>query len=180
MGQSASVCGILEWVVYLSEILCFPQSVGPGTLSQNSCLWLPLAPPPENRTVFIRNLLALFQNIPRLSLFYIFPLQILFLGHISCFLLGFLPHIPWATLTPRVLTDNLFYNYTVCLAFSAHRRSSFNFECLRRQSSQEEVPPSPTFPHRTALPLHLMQQQVSWPTQPCTHPIAGISQHQRG
>ncbi|KAM8758663.1 voltage-dependent L-type calcium channel subunit alpha-1D isoform 2-T2 [Rhynchonycteris naso] len=41
-----------------------------------------------------------------------------------------------------------------------HRRSSFNFECLRRQSSQEEVPPSPAFPHRTALPLHLMQQQI--------------------
>uniref|UniRef100_A0A8C0HYA5 Voltage-dependent L-type calcium channel subunit alpha n=1 Tax=Balaenoptera musculus TaxID=9771 RepID=A0A8C0HYA5_BALMU len=40
------------------------------------------------------------------------------------------------------------------------RRSSFNFECLRRHSSQEEVPPSPTFPHRTALPLHLMQQQI--------------------
>ncbi|XP_039723365.1 voltage-dependent L-type calcium channel subunit alpha-1D isoform X6 [Pteropus medius] len=43
---------------------------------------------------------------------------------------------------------------------TSHRRSSFNFECLRRQSSQEEVPPSPTFPHRTALPLHLMQQQI--------------------
>ncbi|XP_006892287.1 PREDICTED: voltage-dependent L-type calcium channel subunit alpha-1D isoform X1 [Elephantulus edwardii] len=42
----------------------------------------------------------------------------------------------------------------------SHRRSSFNFECLRRQSSQEEVPPSPAFPHRTALPLHLMQQQI--------------------
>ncbi|KAM5231009.1 voltage-dependent L-type calcium channel subunit alpha-1D isoform 1-T1 [Hipposideros larvatus] len=41
-----------------------------------------------------------------------------------------------------------------------HRRSSFNFECLRRQSSQEEGPPSPAFPHRTALPLHLMQQQI--------------------
>ncbi|XP_007447290.1 PREDICTED: voltage-dependent L-type calcium channel subunit alpha-1D isoform X2 [Lipotes vexillifer] len=40
------------------------------------------------------------------------------------------------------------------------RRSSFNFECLRRHSSQEEVPPSPAFPHRTALPLHLMQQQI--------------------
>ncbi|KAI4553802.1 hypothetical protein MJT46_015982 [Ovis ammon polii x Ovis aries] len=40
------------------------------------------------------------------------------------------------------------------------RRSSFNFECLRRQSSQEEVPPSPAFPPRTALPLHLMQQQI--------------------
>nr|XP_051708285.1 voltage-dependent L-type calcium channel subunit alpha-1D isoform X14 [Oryctolagus cuniculus] len=43
---------------------------------------------------------------------------------------------------------------------TAHRRSSFNFECLRRQSSQEEVPLSPALPHRTALPLHLMQQQV--------------------
>ncbi|XP_016065694.1 PREDICTED: voltage-dependent L-type calcium channel subunit alpha-1D isoform X2 [Miniopterus natalensis] len=43
---------------------------------------------------------------------------------------------------------------------TSHRRSSFNFECLRRQSSQEEFPPSPTFPHRTALPLHLMQQQI--------------------
>ncbi|XP_065741537.1 voltage-dependent L-type calcium channel subunit alpha-1D isoform X1 [Phocoena phocoena] len=40
------------------------------------------------------------------------------------------------------------------------RRSSFNFECLRRHSSQEEFPPSPAFPHRTALPLHLMQQQI--------------------
>lgn len=49
------------------------------------------------------------------------------------------------------------------LQSSAHRRSSFNFECLRRQSSQEEVPPSPAFPPRTALPLHLMQQQVSRP-----------------
>ncbi|KAF3829051.1 hypothetical protein GH733_003315 [Mirounga leonina] len=48
----------------------------------------------------------------------------------------------------------------------AHRRSSFNFECLRGQSSQEDVPPSPAFPHRTALPLHLMQQQVSLPTWP--------------
>ncbi|XP_055985042.1 voltage-dependent L-type calcium channel subunit alpha-1D isoform X2 [Sorex fumeus] len=43
---------------------------------------------------------------------------------------------------------------------TSHRRSSFNFECLRRQSSQEEAPPSPAFPHRTALPLHLMQQQI--------------------
>ncbi|XP_060127422.1 voltage-dependent L-type calcium channel subunit alpha-1D isoform X2 [Zootoca vivipara] len=41
-----------------------------------------------------------------------------------------------------------------------NRRSSFNFECLRRQSSQDEIPLSPTFHHRTALPLHLMQQQV--------------------
>uniref|UniRef100_K7F622 Voltage-dependent L-type calcium channel subunit alpha n=1 Tax=Pelodiscus sinensis TaxID=13735 RepID=K7F622_PELSI len=36
----------------------------------------------------------------------------------------------------------------------------YNFECLRRQSSQDEIPLSPTFHHRTALPLHLMQQQV--------------------
>uniref|UniRef100_A0A8B9G162 Voltage-dependent L-type calcium channel subunit alpha n=1 Tax=Amazona collaria TaxID=241587 RepID=A0A8B9G162_9PSIT len=42
----------------------------------------------------------------------------------------------------------------------ANRRSSFNFECLRRQSSQEDIPLSPNFHHRTALPLHLMQQQV--------------------
>ncbi|KAM5279782.1 voltage-dependent L-type calcium channel subunit alpha-1D isoform 5-T5 [Ctenodactylus gundi] len=42
----------------------------------------------------------------------------------------------------------------------SHRRSSFNFECLRRQSSQEEAPPSPALPHRAALPLHLMQQQI--------------------
>ena len=52
---------------------------------------------------------------------------------------------------------------TRVLHFSAPRRSSFNFECLRRQSSQEEVPPSPAFQPRTALPLHLMQQQVSRP-----------------
>uniref|UniRef100_A0A7M4FRM8 Voltage-dependent L-type calcium channel subunit alpha n=1 Tax=Crocodylus porosus TaxID=8502 RepID=A0A7M4FRM8_CROPO len=41
-----------------------------------------------------------------------------------------------------------------------NRRSSFNFECLRRQSSQDDITLSPTFHHRTALPLHLMQQQV--------------------
>ncbi|XP_053291132.1 calcium channel, voltage-dependent, L type, alpha 1D subunit, a [Pleuronectes platessa] len=35
------------------------------------------------------------------------------------------------------------------------RRPSFNFECLRRQSSQDELPHQ-----RTALPLHLMQHQV--------------------
>ncbi|KAM9185713.1 voltage-dependent L-type calcium channel subunit alpha-1D isoform 1-T1 [Dugong dugon] len=71
-----------------------------------------------------------------------------------------------------------------------HRRSSFNFECLRRQGSQEEVPLSPAFPHPTALPLHLMQQQImavagldsskaqyspshstrSWATPPATPP----------
>uniref|UniRef100_A0A663FCN7 Voltage-dependent L-type calcium channel subunit alpha n=1 Tax=Aquila chrysaetos chrysaetos TaxID=223781 RepID=A0A663FCN7_AQUCH len=43
---------------------------------------------------------------------------------------------------------------------SSRRRSSFNFECLRRQSSQDDIPLSPNFHHRTALPLHLMQQQV--------------------
>ncbi|XP_021059789.1 voltage-dependent L-type calcium channel subunit alpha-1D isoform X4 [Mus pahari] len=43
----------------------------------------------------------------------------------------------------------------------SHRRSSFNFECLRRQSSQDDdVLPSPALPHRAALPLHLMQQQI--------------------
>ncbi|XP_052425511.1 voltage-dependent L-type calcium channel subunit alpha-1D-like isoform X4 [Carassius gibelio] len=36
-----------------------------------------------------------------------------------------------------------------------NRRPSFNFECLRRQSSQDDLPH-----HRTALPLHLMQHQV--------------------
>uniref|UniRef100_A0A4W6EVF4 Voltage-dependent L-type calcium channel subunit alpha n=1 Tax=Lates calcarifer TaxID=8187 RepID=A0A4W6EVF4_LATCA len=38
---------------------------------------------------------------------------------------------------------------------NGHRRPSFNFECLRRQSSQDELPHQ-----RTALPLHLMQHQV--------------------
>ncbi|XP_041446906.1 voltage-dependent L-type calcium channel subunit alpha-1D isoform X3 [Xenopus laevis] len=42
----------------------------------------------------------------------------------------------------------------------SNRRSSFNFECLRRQSSQDEVPMSPPLHQRTALPLHLMQQQI--------------------
>ncbi|XP_069499722.1 voltage-dependent L-type calcium channel subunit alpha-1D isoform X1 [Ambystoma mexicanum] len=43
---------------------------------------------------------------------------------------------------------------------TSNRRSSFNFECLRRQSSQDEIPLSPSFHQRTALPLHLMQQQI--------------------
>ncbi|CAB1336266.1 unnamed protein product [Coregonus sp. 'balchen'] len=43
----------------------------------------------------------------------------------------------------------------------APHRPSFNFECLRRQSSQDDdIPLTPSIPHRTALPLHLMQQQV--------------------
>uniref|UniRef100_A0A8C4F5N2 Voltage-dependent L-type calcium channel subunit alpha n=1 Tax=Dicentrarchus labrax TaxID=13489 RepID=A0A8C4F5N2_DICLA len=48
----------------------------------------------------------------------------------------------------RSLTDPL-------LTHSGNRRPSFNFECLRRQSSQDELPHQ-----RTALPLHLMQHQV--------------------
>ncbi|XP_035857826.1 calcium channel, voltage-dependent, L type, alpha 1D subunit, a isoform X13 [Sander lucioperca] len=38
---------------------------------------------------------------------------------------------------------------------ACNRRPSFNFECLRRQGSQDELPHQ-----RTALPLHLMQHQV--------------------
>ncbi|XP_036388954.1 voltage-dependent L-type calcium channel subunit alpha-1D-like [Megalops cyprinoides] len=41
-----------------------------------------------------------------------------------------------------------------------HQRPSFNFECLRRHSSQEDIPLSPGLHQRTALPLHLMQHQV--------------------
>ncbi|CAL8323766.1 unnamed protein product [Merluccius merluccius] len=37
-------------------------------------------------------------------------------------------------------------------------RSTFSFECLRKQSSEEDPPP--LSPSCTALPLHLMQQQV--------------------
>uniref|UniRef100_A0A4X2KXQ4 Voltage-dependent L-type calcium channel subunit alpha n=1 Tax=Vombatus ursinus TaxID=29139 RepID=A0A4X2KXQ4_VOMUR len=43
---------------------------------------------------------------------------------------------------------------------TSNRRPSFNFECLRRQSSQDEITLSPSFHHRAALPLHLMQQQI--------------------
>ncbi|KAM3838498.1 LOW QUALITY PROTEIN: voltage-dependent L-type calcium channel subunit alpha-1D [Diretmus argenteus] len=39
----------------------------------------------------------------------------------------------------------------------ANRPKTFSFECLRRRSSQDDAPPSPSC---TALPLHLMQQQV--------------------
>ncbi|XP_059505862.1 voltage-dependent L-type calcium channel subunit alpha-1D-like isoform X3 [Stegostoma tigrinum] len=42
----------------------------------------------------------------------------------------------------------------------ANQRPSFNFECLRRQNSQDDVSLSPIFQQRTALPLHLMQHQV--------------------
>uniref|UniRef100_A0A8C5D9G5 Voltage-dependent L-type calcium channel subunit alpha n=1 Tax=Gouania willdenowi TaxID=441366 RepID=A0A8C5D9G5_GOUWI len=39
----------------------------------------------------------------------------------------------------------------------ASKKPTFNFECLRRRSSEDESPPSPSC---TALPLHLVQQQV--------------------
>ncbi|XP_028265127.1 voltage-dependent L-type calcium channel subunit alpha-1D [Parambassis ranga] len=39
----------------------------------------------------------------------------------------------------------------------ASHRPTFSFECLRRRSSQDDAPPSPSC---TALPLHLVQQQV--------------------
>ena len=81
----------------------------------------------------------------------------LFSGCLACFLLG--PRC-W---TPRAQGLTAGSTVTRVLHVSAPRRSSFNFECLRRQSSQEEVPLSPAFPPRTALPLHLMQQQVSGP-----------------
>uniref|UniRef100_A0A4W5NGE5 Calcium voltage-gated channel subunit alpha1 D n=1 Tax=Hucho hucho TaxID=62062 RepID=A0A4W5NGE5_9TELE len=43
----------------------------------------------------------------------------------------------------------------------ALHRASFNFHCLRKQSSQDDdIPLSPSIPLRTALPLHLLQQQV--------------------
>uniref|UniRef100_A0A8C5C6R8 Voltage-dependent L-type calcium channel subunit alpha n=1 Tax=Gadus morhua TaxID=8049 RepID=A0A8C5C6R8_GADMO len=41
---------------------------------------------------------------------------------------------------------------------SPQRESTFSFECLRRQGSDEDPPP--LSPSCTALPLHLMQQQV--------------------
>ncbi|KAJ8400158.1 hypothetical protein AAFF_G00398520 [Aldrovandia affinis] len=46
------------------------------------------------------------------------------------------------------------------LGLKANRRPSFSFECLRRQSSQDDLPLSPGLHQRTALPLHLMQHQV--------------------
>ncbi|KAF3696670.1 Voltage-dependent L-type calcium channel subunit alpha-1F [Channa argus] len=41
----------------------------------------------------------------------------------------------------------------------ASSRATFSFECLRRRSSQDDAPPSPSC---TALPLQLVQQQVDW------------------
>uniref|UniRef100_A0A3Q2ZLU0 Voltage-dependent L-type calcium channel subunit alpha n=1 Tax=Kryptolebias marmoratus TaxID=37003 RepID=A0A3Q2ZLU0_KRYMA len=48
-----------------------------------------------------------------------------------------------------------YYDYHKPRTPQGNRRPSFNFECLRRQSSQDELPHQ-----RTALPLHLMQHQV--------------------
>uniref|UniRef100_A0A3B3TTE5 Calcium channel, voltage-dependent, L type, alpha 1D subunit, a n=1 Tax=Poecilia latipinna TaxID=48699 RepID=A0A3B3TTE5_9TELE len=59
-----------------------------------------------------------------------------------------------ANMSIQIVLNNL-CNSTFCLIRSGHRRPSFNFECLRRQSSQDELPHQ-----RTALPLHLMQHQV--------------------
>uniref|UniRef100_A0A8C7KT84 Voltage-dependent L-type calcium channel subunit alpha n=1 Tax=Oncorhynchus kisutch TaxID=8019 RepID=A0A8C7KT84_ONCKI len=43
----------------------------------------------------------------------------------------------------------------------ALHRPSFNFHCLRKQSSQgDDTPLTPSVPLRTSLPLHLLQQQV--------------------
>ncbi|XP_030639857.1 voltage-dependent L-type calcium channel subunit alpha-1D [Chanos chanos] len=72
----------------------------------------------------------------------------------------------------------------------AHHKASFNFECLRRQNSEDEIPLSPSCHQCTALPLQLMQHQVmavagldsshtrlsptrsvcSWATSPATSP----------
>ncbi|XP_043933418.1 voltage-dependent L-type calcium channel subunit alpha-1D [Protopterus annectens] len=79
---------------------------------------------------------------------------------------------------------------------TSHRRPSFTFECLRRQGSHDDIPLSPNLHchqhHHTAIPLHLMQQQVmavagldsnrvqrhspsrstrSWATPPATPPM---------
>lgn len=83
--------------------------------------------------------------------------------HVACFPLDPLPNDSGSGLDSRdtLSRQNLSHHSIMCFCFSAHRRSSFNFECLRRQSSQDDVLPSPALPHRAALPLHLMQQQVS-------------------
>lgn len=49
------------------------------------------------------------------------------------------------------------------LVILAAKRPPFNFECLRKRSSEEEETPPPPSPSRTALPLHLVQQQVDAP-----------------
>ncbi|XP_044066315.1 voltage-dependent L-type calcium channel subunit alpha-1D isoform X1 [Siniperca chuatsi] len=52
----------------------------------------------------------------------------------------------------------------------ASSRPTFSFECLRKRSSQDEAPPSPSC---TALPLHLMQQQTC-ELQPQVMAVAGL------
>lgn len=49
------------------------------------------------------------------------------------------------------------YIVLVFLSALSGNKPTFSFECLRRRSSQDEAPPSPSC---TALPLHLVQQQV--------------------
>lgn len=59
------------------------------------------------------------------------------------------------------MSDSLWHevwmNFTSSCFASACNTPTFSFECLRRRSSIDEAPPSPSC---TALPLHLMQQQV--------------------
>lgn len=83
--------------------------------------------------------------------------------HVACFFLASLLNASESSLDSQdtLSRQNLYHYSILCFCSAAHRRSSFNFECLRRQSSQDDVLPSPALPHRAALPLHLMQQQVS-------------------
>uniref|UniRef100_A0A671YPE0 Voltage-dependent L-type calcium channel subunit alpha n=1 Tax=Sparus aurata TaxID=8175 RepID=A0A671YPE0_SPAAU len=53
----------------------------------------------------------------------------------------------------QIITDSV---GSLCV-LSATNRPTFSFECLRRKGSEDEAPPSPSC---TALPLHLVQQQV--------------------
>uniref|UniRef100_A0A672QIX5 Voltage-dependent L-type calcium channel subunit alpha-1D-like n=1 Tax=Sinocyclocheilus grahami TaxID=75366 RepID=A0A672QIX5_SINGR len=57
--------------------------------------------------------------------------------------------------TARQVLGLLSLNVETSPLIYGNRRPSFNFECLRRQSSQDDLPHQ-----RTALPLHLMQHQV--------------------
>uniref|UniRef100_A0AAY4B0P2 Voltage-dependent L-type calcium channel subunit alpha n=1 Tax=Denticeps clupeoides TaxID=299321 RepID=A0AAY4B0P2_9TELE len=82
------------------------------------------------------------------------------------------------------------FHFPFLLFWAVSQKPSFNFECLCRQSSQDEVPLCPAISQRTALPLHLMQHQVmavagldsrvrlsptrslhSWVTPPTTPPF---------
>uniref|UniRef100_A0A8D3AS12 Voltage-dependent L-type calcium channel subunit alpha n=1 Tax=Scophthalmus maximus TaxID=52904 RepID=A0A8D3AS12_SCOMX len=57
----------------------------------------------------------------------------------------------------RYSNSSSFERFWFLYFLSASNRPTFSFECLRRRSSQDEAPPSPSC---TALPLHLVQQQV--------------------